>query len=666
MRSLAITATLAGLITALVGCGATAQVNQEMIAKVAAGEVTEAHASWWGFNEEDATEALQAAINSGAPKLRVENMGRPWIVRPLLLASNQEIVFEEGCELLAKRGEFKDTNASLVTGRGVENVTISGYNATWRMWRDDYDNPELYTKAEWRHCLTLRDTNNVTILGLTLAESGGDGIYFGAGGDGNRNTTIRDVVLDKNYRQGISVITAENLLIEDTIMSNTAGTPPAAGIDFEPNHADEKVVNVVMRNCVTENNQGDGFEFYLPNMNADTADVSVTIENCRSVNDRSGVRIITANGPGDAVGGFIRFVDTQFVGSVTDAIMVGDNPAEGGLEITFENCVVENPVPNNPEAAPIVFAARQRAVQDIGGVDLGRLVLRDPIEREPISYSSQSLGINLVGVRGTLAIERNGEQTEIELTPETLEQWAPKSDILTVPLVRLDEFEYAPVVAAPPAAALLAPNGFYIRRSGSAMRYAEAGDEVVVTAQYAQVGRNAGTTAPVTVTSPSGEQVTVCQIPFEGEGEVRFTALETGLYELYAEPGGNRMTFTSSSHPLNLVADDGPIQLIAGGGSLYVWVPEGTTEFGLVASGGGGGEGVRAALYNPAGELVQDEDDAGGAVLLRGVLDQPSEGEAWRLEVLRPTELYFEDHSISVRGIPPLLAPSPEALLMPR
>ena len=126
------------------------------------------------------------------------------------------------------------------------------------------------------------------------------------------------------------------------------------------------------------------------------------------------------------------------------------------------------------------------------------------------------------------------------------------------------------------------------------------------------------------------------------------------------------MTFTSSSHPRNLVADDGPIQLIAGGGTLYVWVPKGTTEFGIVASGGGGGEGVRAALYNPAGELVQEEDDAGGAVLLRGVLDQPSDGEAWRLEVLRPTELFFEDHSISVRGIPPLLAPSPEALLMPR
>jgi hypothetical protein len=106
------------------------QVNQEMIDQVAAGEITEARASWWGFDEEDSTEALQAAINSGAPKLIVENMGKPWIVRPMSLASNQEIIFEEGCEILAKRGEFKGRNDTLFTARGVENVTIRGYGAT--------------------------------------------------------------------------------------------------------------------------------------------------------------------------------------------------------------------------------------------------------------------------------------------------------------------------------------------------------------------------------------------------------------------------------------------------------------------------------------------------------------------------------------------------------
>jgi hypothetical protein len=83
-------------LLALVAGAASAQVNQEMIGKVAAGEITEAHASWWGFNEEDSTEALQAAINSGARKLIVENMGKPWVVTPIRCAGDQEIVFEEG------------------------------------------------------------------------------------------------------------------------------------------------------------------------------------------------------------------------------------------------------------------------------------------------------------------------------------------------------------------------------------------------------------------------------------------------------------------------------------------------------------------------------------------------------------------------------------------
>ena len=140
MRTMAITV----VMLVLVAGSAICQVNQEMINRCLAGEIEEAHASWWGFNEEDSTEALQAAINSGAPKLIVENMGRPWIVRPLLLASNQEITFEEGCELLAKRGEYKGTNETLMTARDVENVVLRGEpGATFRMWKQDYDNPEL-------------------------------------------------------------------------------------------------------------------------------------------------------------------------------------------------------------------------------------------------------------------------------------------------------------------------------------------------------------------------------------------------------------------------------------------------------------------------------------------------------------------------------------------
>ena len=87
---------------------------------------------------------------------------------------------------------------------------------------------------------------------------------------------------------------------------------------------------------------------------------------------------------------------------------------------------------------------------------------------------------------------------------------------------------------------------------------------------------------------------------------------------------------------------------------------------GITTDNSAWGEGIKIALYNPAGELVQEEDDVAAAVMLHVTLPSPSVGEAWRIEISRPTGLFFEDHSISVRGVPPLLAPSPEALLKPR
>ena len=45
---------------------------------------------------------------------------------------------------------------------------------------------------------------------------------------------IRDVVCDRNYRLGIAVINVENLLVENCVLENSAGTDPQAGIDLEP------------------------------------------------------------------------------------------------------------------------------------------------------------------------------------------------------------------------------------------------------------------------------------------------------------------------------------------------------------------------------------------------------------------------------------------------
>ena len=143
-------------------------------------------------------------------------------------------------------------------------------------------------------------SHKVNIINLSIVDTGGDGIYLGISKRGEPpDILIKNVVCDGNNRQGISVIAAVNMLIEDTKLINTSGTAPEAGIDFEPNLPDEPIRNCVMRNCYSENNNGGGYVFYLPNMVSDISPLEVTLENCISVNDkRSPLALHTGNGPG--------------------------------------------------------------------------------------------------------------------------------------------------------------------------------------------------------------------------------------------------------------------------------------------------------------------------------------------------------------------------------
>ena len=61
-------------------------------------------------------------------------------------------------------------------------------------------------------------------------QSGGDGIII----TGCNRTHIQNVQSWENNRQGLSIINARDLVVEDSEFSRTNGTSPAAGIDIEP------------------------------------------------------------------------------------------------------------------------------------------------------------------------------------------------------------------------------------------------------------------------------------------------------------------------------------------------------------------------------------------------------------------------------------------------
>ncbi len=653
---------LIALLPLLTQLPAAAQVapDARKIAAVAKGSITEARASWWGFDSKDSTGALQAAISSGVPKLVVDKMAGPWIVTPITLVSNQEIVFAEGVVILAKRGEFKSGGASLFTAANRENLTLSGYGATWRMWRDDYANPELYSKAEWRMCLALGGCTNVKILGLTLTESGGDGIYLGVGTGGatNKDILIKDVTCDKNYRQGISVITAENLLIENCTLINTGGTNPRAGIDFEPNHHEECLVNCVMRNCHIENNEGDGIVMYLAPLDATSKDISLRFENCRSVGNRASARFSTRGNTDQAPTGLVEFVNCVFESSQNEAISV-TKPA-GRTRVRFVDCTIINP---GSGSAPIMLSSRQDANAPGGGVEFVNCVIQDAKERNPIAFVDGG-GVGLADVRGTLIVDKSGQRKTIELTNEQIAQWMPFLTWKIIPHMDLDGLDLTPLVERADARKYAFGFG-NVRNRGRYLLYADKGDNVAFTVDHFQVGNYGGKPIPVVVTAPSGKEIQRVKAPCKQRTAVAFTAPETGVYRVVADPGANRLRITECTNPLNLNGEDGAIRLIHAAGDYYFWVPAGTTEFAVRVGGEGTGERIRAMLIDPDGKIVDKVDNT--AAVYQFEVQQPVDtpGRAWIIRLAKPTATAWEDHYLDLRGVPPIVAPSREALLTP-
>jgi hypothetical protein len=659
---------LALMLFAVVVSCAGAQVNQQAIADVAAGQLKEAKASWWGFDATDATACLQAAINSKVPKLTVDNVGKPWIVTPIKLVSNQEIVFEQGVEVLAKADEFKGGNASLFSARLAENITLTGYGVTLRMRRSDYDDATRYKKAEWRHVLQFHSCSNIKVYGLTLAESGGDGIYLGTGQAGvtNKNVHIKDVICDKNYRQGISVITAEDLLIENTIMRDTAGTAPQAGIDFEPNHPGERVVNCVMRNCVAENNNSWGYVAYLPPLNATSAPVGLRLENCKAIGNKGGAfAFITNGGEATAVPGQVDLINCEFRNNGGAAFQLGGNPPPPvGCRITVTNCQFLDNAVDKPMQSPIMFGTRAGGDLDVGGVKFTDVLVRDPVARNPMVFVDMVSGLQVADVTGSLILEKDGQQQRVELTKELLAQWMPVIALKKIPRLKLAGVSFAPVQPLP-AGQKYEVGTWRLRKIGTVVVWAKQGEQVTVTLKGGQIGKYAMSPIAVVVTGPDGKEVANVKTPFETDSPVTFTAPETGLYLIKTDAGANYALFTSSTHPLNFTGAGEAIHFIQSTGTVYFYVPPGTKEFGIRIFGEGIGEGVKATLMDPAGVVAVEKDNIARTDMLTVEFPQPCAGAVYALKLEKPSGMAMEDFYLDPVGIPPLVSPTKDALLKP-
>ena len=566
--------------------------SPKKVAEVANGKLKEARVDWWGFDPVDSTRFLQAAINSKATRVVVPKMSSPWITEPLFLRSDLELVLEPGAVIEAIKGGFKGKNDCLLTGKAKQNIIIRGSKGSvLRMRKKDYHDKTRYKRAEWRHGIKLMSCENVKILNLMIQSSGGDGVYVG---DNRKpmnyckDIVIKNCVIDDNNRQGISVISVVNLLVEDCVIKNTKGTAPQAGIDFEPNSKKERLFNITVRNCVFENNASSGIILAV-HPEDDTAPISMNFENC----------VARDNAHCGYSGGF------------------GANPPMSKIDVKMTNCIeIKN-------GKKIIFNDFWKDWQN----------MQELTKKEKKTVAEiKRLDVREVGLKPLKTF--SGTSREV--------------------------------------------GAGRLRGASSYILYAEKGDRpefmVKLPARFKK-GMN------LDIEAPSGANALSLEIKPGNWTNVSFIAKKTGVYIITCAPKQRKAWFSLRSKKKNKIAAketakpdgknkwniamlalDKPLHFFGNGGNFYFFVPAGVKNFYVEASGEGG-ERVKLSLFDADDKLVKTMDDINTTRKFIVTRSDTSKSEIWRLKTEKPTHYYFEDYSIDLLGVPPILATKKECLL---
>ena len=328
---------------------------------------------------------------------------------PLLVGSGSTILLEDGAEIVAASGKFQGRKDALVQVLGATNVTIRG-KGTLRMRKDDYYKPP-YEASEHRHCLAIRGSADVLVEDIICRGAGGDGVYVSDYGRGRTNSriTLRRVTCDNGHRQGISVISAEDLLIEDCDFVNTVGGAPEAGIDFEPNYPEDRLVRCVVRNTRFIGNRGAGIDVSFHNLDETTRPVDILFENCRIADNGHASVVIARNKFNKSPKGLVRFDNCTMVGGKMRGIellrKVGD-----GFRVEFNRCHIENACPNGP--ADVTFVSRDWSDDPPDNIAFNDMTIVQPKAREWFKNVAPGLGPAAVrDITGTVTVRSpNGEK----------------------------------------------------------------------------------------------------------------------------------------------------------------------------------------------------------------------------------------------------------------
>lgn len=178
--------------------------------------------------------------------------------RSVKLRSRMHLSMAAGAKLLTQANAAP--RAYVLLAQELENVEISGGRIIGD--RDSH----LGSSGEWGHGIRVRGCSGVTIRDIHISRCWGDAISAGGimpkgqPSRPGRDLLVSNVICSGNRRQGLTIGSYRGVRVRDSEFSGTGGTPPAAGIDIEPDT--DVARGIVIENCLARDNRGPGIQLY--------------------------------------------------------------------------------------------------------------------------------------------------------------------------------------------------------------------------------------------------------------------------------------------------------------------------------------------------------------------------------------------------------------------
>ena len=606
----------------------------------------EVKASSFGFDKVNATRCLQSAIDSGARKVIVDNMGTPWIIAPVKLRSNLELVFADGVQVNALKGSYKSKIDCMFYGSNVENVTMCGEGtAVLEMLKKDYQKQPEYPFSEWRHCISFRGSSNIVIRNLTLKSSGGDGIYISNSVKNGpcRKVLIENIISDDHHRQGISIISAVDLLVRNSKFINTSGTAPQCGIDLEPNNSKDMLVNNVIENCEFYGNASGGISVFLPYL---STPVSIVIRNCKIYGNGYGMRTNSRTGTkGEIQQGSILFENCQVYDNRTSPLTI-TGQQKNGMTVTLRNCTLDH----RKGSGAVMTFNNARVASNMTGVSFENCTVY-PGKNRMFEVVKRS-GYGVDELKGDVkVISDNGKVSNINWA-EFSKQHPEDKELQNF---NFAEIEFEKLRPQNGAVTAVKPYSWRFRGSTTCLLYTDKAGEFDVNFKVTPLRPGRTFNYQVVVKLANNTLVEKFNV-----NKLNYThKLKSNGKKLFI------LEIRRSSQTIDVSANcagfgflvQNRVALFRGlMKDMYFYVQPGVKEFKIEVLGTGTGEWITANLCNAQGKVVDSCRQNPGAVMLRGIRKDASKGEVWKLQLRGK-----EDHNLRFSApLIPVVSPSAE------